>query len=31
MDVHGWSFPDTRLTFQIRKVIGGGGWWPVGL
>ena len=28
MEVHGWSFPDTRLTFQERKVIGGGvvGW-----
>ena len=24
---HGWSFPITRLTFQVRKVIGGGGWW----
>ena len=23
-------FPDTRLTFQVRKVVGGGGW-PVGL
>ena len=21
---HGWSFPITRLTFQVRKVIGGG-------
>ena len=21
---HGWSFPDTRLTVQVRKVIGGG-------
>ena len=20
---HGWSFPITRLTFQVRKVIGG--------
>ena len=26
---HGWSFPITRLTFQVRKVMGGG--WPVGL
>ena len=23
MEVHGWSFPDTRLTFQERKVIAG--------
>ena len=23
---HGWSFPITRLTFQVKKVIGGGGW-----
>ena len=23
---HGWSFPITRLTFQVRKVRGGGGW-----
>ena len=22
---HGWSFPITRLTFQVKKV-GGGGW-----
>ena len=22
---HGWSFPITGLTFQVRKVIGGGG------
>ena len=22
---HGWSFPITRLTFQVRKVIGGVG------
>ena len=22
---HGWSFPITRLTFQVRKVMGGGG------
>ena len=22
---HGWSFPITRLTFQVRKVIDG--WW----
>ena len=22
---HGWSFPITRLTFQVRKVRGGGG------
>ena len=21
---YGWSFPITRLTFQVRKVIGGG-------
>ena len=32
---HGWSFPITILTFQGRKVTGGGGvvggWWPVGL
>ena len=33
---HGWSFPITGLTFQVRKVRGGGGgvgvwWWPVGL
>ena len=30
---HGWSFPITRLTFQVRKVRGGVvvGWWPVGL
>ena len=29
---HGWSFPITGLTFQGRKVTGGGvGWWPVGL
>ena len=30
---HGWSFPITRLTFQVRKVMGGGwvGWWPVGM
>ena len=32
---HGLSFPITRLTFQVRKVIGGGvvvmGVWPVGL
>ena len=25
---HGWSFPITRLTFQVRKVRVG---WPVGL
>ena len=25
MEVHGWSFPETRLTFQERKVFGGGG------
>ena len=32
MEGHGRSFPDTRLTFQVRKVMGGwGGWWPVGL
>ena len=31
MDGHGWSFPITRLTLQVRKVRGGGGvgWWPV--
>ena len=23
---HGWSFPITGLTFQMRKVMGGGGW-----
>ena len=23
---HGWSLPITGLTFQVRKVIGGGGW-----
>ena len=28
MEGHGRSFPITRLTFQLRKVIGG---WPVGL
>ena len=31
---HGWSFPLTRLTFQVRKVRGGvvgGWWWPVGV
>ena len=32
MEVQGWSFPITGLTFQVRKV---GGWWwggwPVGL
>ena len=37
---HGWSFPITRLTFQMRKVMGGSvewsvgggvGWWPIGL
>ena len=22
---HGWSFPITRFTFQVRKVIVGGG------
>ena len=27
---HGWSFPITGLTFRVRKVIGGVGWWPVG-
>ena len=32
---HGWSFPITRLTFQVRKVMalwlgGRGGGWPVG-
>ena len=32
---NGWSFPITRLTFQVRKVMGG--WfvvvavWPVGI
>ena len=25
MDGHGWSFPITGLTFQVKKVIGG--WW----
>ena len=24
MEGHGWSFPITRLTFQVRKVMGGG-------
>ena len=29
---HGWSFPITGLTFQVRKVMGSWvGWWPVGL
>ena len=27
---HGRSFPDTRLIFQVKKVMGVG-WWPVGL
>ena len=27
---HRRSFPDTRLTFQVKKVMGVG-WWPVGL
>ena len=32
MKGHGWSFPITGLTFQVRKVMGGlVGWWPVGL
>ena len=34
MEGHGWSFPITGITFQVRKVMGGwggGGWWPVGL
>ena len=27
MEGYGWSFPITRLTFQVRKVRGGlGGW-----
>ena len=26
MEGHGRSFPDTRLTGQVRKVIGGVGW-----
>ena len=26
---HGWSFPITRLTFQVRKVMGGVGEWVV--
>ena len=26
---YGWSFPITRLTFQVRKVMGGG-WSGVG-
>ena len=26
MGGHGRSFPDTRLTVQVRKVIGGVGW-----
>ena len=25
MEGHGWSFPITGLTFQVRKVIGGRG------
>ena len=25
MDGHGWSFPITGLTFQVRKVMGGWG------
>ena len=30
MEGHGWSFPITRLTFQVRKVMGGWwGGWPV--
>ena len=30
---HGWSFPITRLTFQVKKFMCGGwvGVWPVGL
>ena len=33
MEGLGRSFPDFRLTFQVRKVIGvvGGGWWGGGL
>ena len=37
MKGHGRWFADTRLTFQVRKVMCGGGgdglvgWWPVGL
>ena len=34
IDGLGWSFPITRLPFQMRKVMGGWvvvGWWPVGL
>ena len=23
MEAHGWSFPDNRLTFQVRQDIGG--------
>ena len=26
---HGWSFPITGLTFQVKKVRGGGGGWVV--
>ena len=33
MEGLGWSFPDTRLTCQVRIVMGSEvvGWWPVGL
>ena len=31
MEVHGWSFPDPRLTFQVRKGMCGGGVGGVGL
>ena len=34
MEVHDWSFPNTRLTFQMKKVfgwVGGWWWWHVGL
>ena len=34
MEGQGWSFPITRLTFQVRKVMCGGVggvWWPEGL
>ena len=31
MEGHGRSFPDTRLTFQVRKVIGGWVGWVGGV
>ena len=30
MEGHGWSFPITGMTFQMRKVIGDGGGWDGG-